>query len=311
MSKEVYSPRRADILSGGANVNIHPGVWPQYSDAGTSGPLCSEISRDPARVLTEELKPGTGLDDWKFMLEKVGRDQQWVLERTQVGADCSVTALPKEDSSVVWAYSFNEWFEGAGIEPLEQKAGDFPYGFGDKLISTLGGDTNASSSTKPVVAAPLLRAPKGSQDTRRPTFAYDGVHNATEYEIEVRKADGSLVLSRTSAATVFVPRPVSGSATINGENGLDLPYATNYEWRVRAANGTGTGPWSEYQLFSTPSSSGIPSCGNLVCDEAAGEDADNCPDDCETGPGTNACHCSAHRRSRLLGRGAWITRPWR
>lgn len=78
-AEKVYKNGRESILATAARVNIHPGVWPQYSDRGTQDDdgistndgatdpnrgVCWNISRPPNRVLTEELKPATGVADW-------------------------------------------------------------------------------------------------------------------------------------------------------------------------------------------------------------------------------------------------------
>jgi len=105
-------------------IDLMPGVFIQYDDRSVSPP-CLE---DPGRKTRYyHLEDG---EDWRYMLRNAGVRYAFVAERTEIDNECRETVTRNADESIVWIYSFNEWGEGAGLEPLEDRAEPYPYGFG-------------------------------------------------------------------------------------------------------------------------------------------------------------------------------------
>jgi hypothetical protein len=113
------------------------------------------------------------------------------------------------------------------------------------LSDVSSGGGGSSSCTKP--SAPSLSSPSsgatGSGASQELTW--NSVSGAESYGLQVA--------SNSSFTSVGLSRIglTSTSFTVNGlENG------TKYYWRVNATNSCGTGAWSSYRSFTTPSSSG-------------------------------------------------------
>lgn len=110
-----------------------------------------------------------------------------------------------------------------------------------------------------IPAAPALNAPADGASTAdtTPTFSWNSVANANEYEIEVdNNADfSSPIVNRTQPGTQFTP----GNALTQG----------TYFWRVGANNTAGgcaaLGPWSAARSFTVTST---PTCFLLTLDHS-------------------------------------------
>jgi hypothetical protein len=94
-----------------------------------------------------------------------------------------------------------------------------------------------------IPVAPTLSSPANlaTNVSRTPTMSWNAVTGAATYEIQIStRADFSVVTFGSSGLTTRSIRvsPQLGSRTV-------------YQWRVRARNATGTGPWSTTRTFTT------------------------------------------------------------
>lgn len=76
-----------------------------------------------------------------------------------------------------------------------------------------------------------------SGQTYRPTLQWNGQEYATSYQVQV---------SSDEFASYTVDQTTSSSSLV-----VSLDFNTTYQWRVRAINNAGSGPWSEARSFST------------------------------------------------------------
>ncbi|MDX1429703.1 MAG: T9SS type A sorting domain-containing protein, partial [Rhodothermales bacterium] len=109
----------------------------------------------------------------------------------------------------------------------------------------LGSATNPfvlTTAVDPPQAAPLLLSPAdGAIDVQlAPTLVWNAVPRATTYELE-------LDTSEDFVAPITIDQIGSTSFTLTEP----LSLSTIYFWRVRGANSTSPGPWSEVRRFST------------------------------------------------------------
>jgi hypothetical protein len=232
-------------LSVGGLVDVTPGVFVQFDNYGTDAPA-------------EELQRYHLLDvtDWSYMLQTAGLNQRWIAQETTIEDDCSRTRRTNTDyTSILWIYSFNEWGEGSGLEPLDARSPAYPYGFGLEPLQTFAGVVGSSSQppTQPPTA-PVLRNPLGATDSLRPTFSWDGVQSAVSYELKVWNGS-QLVISDGTLDPETTYTPAS-----------DFAEGTTYTWRVRARNPVGWGPFSQLAAFTTPSGPPLPQCGPFPAD---------------------------------------------
>jgi hypothetical protein len=84
---------------------------------------------------------------------------------------------------------------------------------------------------------PVARQPSGTVAARIVTFTWDAVAGATSYTLEVARAAGGVLLTRTGLTTTSFTPPTPLQ--------LDLPMV----WRVRAHNGCGPGAFSANLSF--------------------------------------------------------------
>ena len=118
-------------LASGGMVDLTPGVFVQYDDRGLDVAPCK--SRDD--TLSYNLKDGT---DWAYMLQTAGVNRTYVAEQVRVSRNCEERATTNTDyTSIVWVYSFNEWYEGTGLERLDPRVPPYPYGFGLEPLQIL------------------------------------------------------------------------------------------------------------------------------------------------------------------------------
>jgi hypothetical protein len=95
------------------------------------------------------------------------------------------------------------------------------------------------------VTAPTGLSPNNTTiSTQRPTLTFNAAtgrfgNASLDHEIEIVNANGAVVYGSASASS---PHGVA----------VDLSYADNFWWRVRARLGSDAGPWSEYAQFRTP-----------------------------------------------------------
>jgi PKD repeat protein len=271
LSQDYYVRKREELLALNT-VNIFPGVFPQYDDQSVGN--CGRDGSTPDK--TTQNYNLTSVDDWKYMLSKVGTDQRWNVKKIQVKRDCSEVPLAGqvETPSIMWVYSFNEWAEGSGIEPLVEPLDGsprYPWRFGSDLMNALRDHSFGSTSGEAGTLIPFSRGPNGMQETQRPNFVWDGVHGADQFQLEVKNSSQSVVFSHEQSDTILVP-------TENYEPGT-------YTWRVRARLAGSWAPWSPGKTFMV--SEGGPVCNlDNECDEASGETHLTCPSDCTGGVGS-------------------------
>lgn len=135
---------------------------------------------------------------------------------------------------------------------------------GSLALSACGGKDSPTSAT-PVVSnltAPALDSPAMNEqlDTLRPTLT---VRNATAdrsgtrtYEFQI--SDSSAFSNATTSAITGFAAAVGKAGVPEGTNGKtswtpdqDLQPTTVFYWRVRATQGSTTGPWSEVGKFKS------------------------------------------------------------
>ncbi len=108
--------------------DLTPGVFVQTDFTGLDSPQCSVT---PPPIYKFHLKDGS---DWTYMLQRAGPAQASIAEIHTLLPNCGevVSGDPNGTggTSIVWAYSYNEWWEGAGIEELSARSPAYPYGFG-------------------------------------------------------------------------------------------------------------------------------------------------------------------------------------
>jgi hypothetical protein len=125
LAEEIYRPALQALPEMG-RIDLMPGVFVQYDDTGISA--CGLHDRTTFRAY--HLEDGS---DWRYMLQTTLPFAR-VAEETTVDQQGTVTVSRNTDVSIVWIYSFNEWGEGAGLEPLEVRTPRYPFGFGFDLL---------------------------------------------------------------------------------------------------------------------------------------------------------------------------------
>jgi hypothetical protein len=203
-------------------VDISPGIFAQYDDNSIGDPACG------ARPVTQKYHL-TSATDLSYMVTKAGLPHRHIAQSYQVRGDCSETPPTTNAglTSILWIYSFNEWGEGAGIEPLESRTPPYPFGFGSAAIETVA--SAASSSNPP--GTPVPRGPQGDTATLRPTFFWDGVPSALDYRLKVFDAGGQAVIDVTVSGTSFRPSQ-------------PLVQGADYSWIVRAQSSLGNSQYT-------------------------------------------------------------------
>jgi hypothetical protein len=117
--------------------------------------------------------------------------------------------------------------------------------------ATRGGTTAATAADGSTlkVKAPVPFTPTADErvDSRRPALVWGNsvgtyAEGGVAYQIQV--LDGEAVIYDIAVGET----PNTGSHTVP----FDLAYNKQYSWRIRAALGSETGPWSNYETFFTP-----------------------------------------------------------
>jgi len=133
------------------------------------------------------------------------------------------------------------------------------------LVAGCGGKGNNPTSPTPVTATltpPTLQSPAANEqlDSLRPTLTVKNAtadHTGTRtYEFQISDS-GAFTSALTSNVTGFAAT-VGKNDVAEGTNGTtswtpdtDLQPTTLFYWRVRATQGTSTGPWSEVGKFKS------------------------------------------------------------
>ena len=124
-ASQIYDQQREGFLEGAGAPVIHPGVSPQYDDASNASPCAEKRELSPVGTQTYAL---TSLEDWDHVLRRLATGQRWAPTRVRVRRNCSEQVLSAPtDPAVVWLYSFNEWAEGRGVEPLQPRTPKYPH----------------------------------------------------------------------------------------------------------------------------------------------------------------------------------------
>jgi len=98
---------------------------------------------------------------------------------------------------------------------------------------------NFTVQSIPAPGTPTQQAPSGNGIAVRPSFTWDTVQYADQYELELweeGKTKATLIPDCNAGCTEYALL-------------YDLKYDTNYYWRMRAGNSTGWSPWGPDQLF--------------------------------------------------------------
>lgn len=115
-----------------AMVDFTPGIFVQWNNSGLDSDKCFELPQTWGWNLLDG-------SDWSFMIQKAGLNQAKVVERHVLRPSCAerVFTTPANGTSIIFTYSFNEWWEGAGIEQLDPRSPAYPYGFGLQPLQLL------------------------------------------------------------------------------------------------------------------------------------------------------------------------------
>lgn len=123
--RDLYSSSTVALSELSTTVDLTPGIFVQYNDSGLDKPECFSRPSTAAWNLLDG-------SDWSYMIQQAGIERSYVGERHVVLPTCNelITDNGTGDTSIVWTYSYNEWFEGTGLEELTAKSTPYPYGFG-------------------------------------------------------------------------------------------------------------------------------------------------------------------------------------
>ncbi|MCB1034059.1 MAG: hypothetical protein KDD47_09525 [Acidobacteria bacterium] len=116
-------------------VDLTPGVFIQWNNIGLDTDLNPFCNWDGPQY-GWNLVDGT---DWTYMLQTAGLNQARVAEIHLLKPNCGETVIrnPSNGTSIVWTYSYNEWYEGSGVEELTSRMPAYPYGFGLQPLQLL------------------------------------------------------------------------------------------------------------------------------------------------------------------------------
>jgi hypothetical protein len=128
LAEEIYRPALKALPEVG-RIDLMPGVFVQYDDTG----IAACALHDRTTFHAYHLEDGS---DWRYMLQTTLPFAR-VAEETTVDQQGTLTVTRNTDVSILWIYSFNEWGEGSGIEPLEIRTPRYPFGFGFDVLQTL------------------------------------------------------------------------------------------------------------------------------------------------------------------------------
>ena len=106
-------------------VDLQPGIFVQVDQRGLEQPICFSIPTTSHYHLVDG-------SDFSYMIDVAGKGFTKTAELHLLRRNCSehVTTNGTTGTSIVWTYSYNEWFEGAGLEELAPRNPPYPYGFG-------------------------------------------------------------------------------------------------------------------------------------------------------------------------------------
>ena len=117
---------------------------------------------------------------------------------------------------------------------------------------------SASLALAQVPAAPTPVSPSGSVLTGSPTFTWNAVAGATDYQLYVFRGTVVSFNAWLTAASVC-----SGSTCASTPPIVLTPH--DYQWQVRAKNAAGTGAWSVVMNFNAaPTNWNGASCPNFA-----------------------------------------------
>ena len=105
--------------------DLQPGIFVQVDQRGLETPACFNIPTTSHYHLVDG-------SDFSYMIDVAGKPWTQVAEVHALRRDCSewVSTNGSNNTSIVWTYSYNEWYEGAGIEELAARNPPYPFGFG-------------------------------------------------------------------------------------------------------------------------------------------------------------------------------------
>jgi hypothetical protein len=131
-------------------------------------------------------------------------------------------------------------------------------------------EITGGSAGSPTPGAATLLSPSGTITTNRPTFTWNAVASATDYQLWVGDSQTALVNSSHPAASVCSGATCSVTPSVTLPNG-------GRSWWIQARNAAGAGPWSSAMSFvvsggatatatptPTPAPGGVPSQPTLV-----------------------------------------------
>ena len=130
MARDIFKPAMRKLPELG-RIDLMPGVFVQYDHDGIDGTQCALPPRSSQSHL---LRDG---QDWRYMLTTAGIPFARIAEERATSPRGRETVTRNADESILWIYSFNEWGEGAGLEPLQPRNPPYPYGFGFELLEIL------------------------------------------------------------------------------------------------------------------------------------------------------------------------------
>jgi len=227
-------------------VDLMPGVFVQYNDfpfgitydntKSPPSPMPEACHKDEDhRGASQHYNLSEG-QDWADMLQ-MGLDHRRVAVQTTTHSDCSTpTVTTNTDyTSIVWIYSFNEWGEGSGLEPLESRTPPYPYGFATGPLTILRDKLQASAAITSAPSAPTPADPRQDSlvEGLRPTFSWYGVLFASGYQLQIRRDD-------TSPQVIVLDKSVGNGTTYQLAGTEALIDGGTYSWRVAATNALGT-----------------------------------------------------------------------
>lgn len=129
--------------------------------------------------------------------------------------------------------------------------------------NTAGYGPQASKSfRRGVPDAPALLSPAGDISTATPAYKWKAVSGAGQYNLNVRTSTGVVIDKWYAIAQAGCPSN-TGSCSVTPTTGLT---AIAHEWKVRAKNALGNGPWSAVKSFNNMAACDIV----LIPDETSG-----------------------------------------
>jgi len=115
-------------------VDLMPGIFVQYNDEWTNTAFCGPRLNDVH--VHYHLR---NVSDWQYMLTTAGKNQAFLAEQITVMPQCNerIRTNNTDGRAIVFTYSYNEWYEGSGMEELTVRTNRYPYGFGTDILSMM------------------------------------------------------------------------------------------------------------------------------------------------------------------------------